>query len=136
MEPYAISLKNKLTSLIREMSAAPAPYIKNPETDFTRKRKLSFEKVMHLLISMGGNSLYKELLESQGYDVNTATTSAFVQQRYKILPSAVEFLFHQFTQSYTDLKDYRGYRLLAIDGSDLQIAANPADTNTYFQNQL
>ncbi|MBY9084119.1 IS4/IS5 family transposase, partial [Paenibacillus sp. HN-1] len=94
MEPYAISLKNKLTSLIREMSAAPAPYIKNPETDFTRKRKLSFEKVMHLLISMGGNSLYKELLESQGYDVNTATTSAFVQQRYKILPSAVEFLFH------------------------------------------
>ncbi|MBY9078989.1 transposase, partial [Paenibacillus sp. CGMCC 1.18879] len=32
-------------------------------------------------------------------------------------------------------KDYRGYRLLAIDGSDLQIAANPADTNTYFQNQ-
>ena len=113
MDEYANSLKKTLTSLIREMSATPAPYVKNPQTDFTRKKKLPFETVMQLLISMGGNSIYKELLESQGYDVNTATTSAFVQQRNKILPSAVEFLFHEFTQSYTDIKDYRGYRLLA-----------------------
>jgi hypothetical protein len=135
MNEYANSLKERLTSLIREMSASTAPYVKNPEKDFTRKKKLPFETVMQLLISMGGNSLYKELLESQGYDVNTATTSAFVQQRNKILPSAVEFLFHEFTQSYTDIKDYRGYRLLAVDGSDLHIATDSADTDTYFQNQ-
>jgi hypothetical protein len=135
MDTYADSLKKTLTSLIREMSAAPAPYVTNPERDFTRKKKLPFETVMQLLISMGGNSIYKELLESQGYDVNTATTSAFVQQRNKILPSAVEFLFHEFTQSYTEIKLYRGYRLLAIDGSDLHIATDPADTDTYFQSQ-
>ncbi|MBU5444788.1 IS4 family transposase [Paenibacillus sp. MSJ-34] len=135
MNEYANSLKQTLTSLIREMSAAPASYVKNPEKDFTRKKKLPFETVMQLLISMGGYSIYKELLESQGYDVNTATTSAFVQQRNKILPSAVEFLFHEFTQSYTDIKDYRGYRLLAIDGSDLHIATESADTDTYFQSQ-
>lgn len=117
------------------MSAAPAPYVRNPEKDFTRKKKLPFETVMQLLISLGGNSLYKELLESQGYDVNTATTSAFVGQRNKILTSAVEFLFHEFTESYTDIKDYRGYRLLAIDGSDLHIATDSADTDTYFQSQ-
>jgi hypothetical protein len=117
------------------MSAAPAPYVKNPKKDFTRKKKLPFETVMQLLISMGGNSIYKELLEAQGYDVNTATTSAFVQQRHKILPSAVEFLFHEFTQSYTDIKYYRGYRLLAVGGSDLHIATDSADTDTYFQSQ-
>ncbi len=133
LNEYAISLKKTLTSLIREMSAAPTPYVKNPERDFTRKKKLPFETVMQLLISMGGNTLYKELLESHGYDVNTATTSAFVQQRNKILPSAVEFLFHEFTQTYTNIKDYRGYRLLAIDGSDLQIATDPADADNYFQ---
>ncbi|WP_159888190.1 hypothetical protein [Paenibacillus puerhi] len=83
MNEYAKSLKQTLISLIREMAAAPAPYVKNPEKDFFRKKKLPFETVMQLLISMGGNSLYKELLESQGYDVNTATTSAFVQQRNK-----------------------------------------------------
>ncbi|WP_342556502.1 transposase [Paenibacillus sp. FSL H8-0548] len=135
MNEYANSLKKTLTSLIREMSAAPAPYVKNPEKDFTRMKKLSFETVMQLLIAMGGNSIYKELLESQGYNVNTATTSAFVQQRNKILPSAVEFLFHAFTESYTAIKDYRGYRLLAVDGSDLHIATDSTDTDTYFQSQ-
>ncbi|MDM5339100.1 hypothetical protein QUF84_18000 [Fictibacillus enclensis] len=64
MNEYANSLNETLTSLIREMSAAPAPYVKK---DFTRKKKLPFETVMQLLISMGGNSIYKELLESQGY---------------------------------------------------------------------
>jgi hypothetical protein len=135
MNEYADLLKETLTSLIREMSAAPTPYVKDPNKDFTRKKKLPFETVMELLISMGGNSIYKELLESQGYDINTATTSAFVQQRKKILPSAVEFLFREFTQSYSDIKYYRGYRLLAIDGSDLHIATDPADTDTYFQSQ-
>jgi hypothetical protein len=47
----------------------------------------------------------------------------------------VEFLFHAFTESYTDIKDYRGYRLLAIDGSDFHIATDPTDTATYFQSQ-
>jgi hypothetical protein len=135
MHAYASSLKETLTTLIREMSAAPAPYVKNPERDFTRKKKLPFEMMMQLLISMGGNSIYKELLESQGYDVNTATTSAFVQQRNKILPSAVECLFHKFTQTYKNIKDYHGYRLLAIDGSDLHIATDPTDKNSFFQSQ-
>lgn len=135
MSNYANTLKQLLTSLIREMSAAPAPYVKNPETDFTRKKKLPFETVMQLLVSMGGNSIYKELLEAEGYDVNTPTTSAFVQQRNKIKPSAVETLFHQFTQSYTDIKLYRGFRLLAVDGSDLHIATDPMDKDTYFQSQ-
>jgi hypothetical protein len=58
MNEYANSLKRTLTSLIEEMSALPAPYVKNPEKDFTRKKKLPFETVLHFLISMGGNSLY------------------------------------------------------------------------------
>lgn len=51
------------------------------------------------------------------------------------MPSALAYLFQKFTQSYTDLKNYRGYRLLAIDGSDLHFATDPADTDTYFQSQ-
>jgi hypothetical protein len=47
----------------------------------------------------------------------------------------MSFLFHEFTQSYTDIKYYRGYRLLAIDGSDLHIATDATDTETYFQSQ-
>ena len=131
MNEYPNTVKEKLTSLINEMSASPALFVKSPDKDFTRDRKLPFDTVMHLLISMGGNSIYKELLETQGYDVNTATASAFSQQRDKILPCAFEFLLHEFTRPFPDTRKYRGYRLLASDGSDLRIATNPDDLDTY-----
>jgi len=89
--------------------------------------------MLTLLISMGGNSIHKELLDFCNYDVNTATTSAFVQQRDKILPFALEFLFRKFTNSFSNVKRINGYRLLAADGSDLHIATNPNDNNTYFK---
>ena len=134
MNEYPNTIKETLSLLIREMSESPSLFVKNPGKDFTRNRKLPFETVVQLLICMGGNSVYKELLESQGYDMNTATSAAFVQQRNKILPCAFEFLLHEFTQSYTDEKTYRGYRLLATDGSDLHIATNPHDPETFHQN--
>jgi hypothetical protein len=134
MNDYPNVVKETLTSLMTEMSASPVLFVKNPEKDFTRKRKLPFETVMQLLLSMGGNSIYKELLEAQGYDISTATTSAFVQQRDKIMPFAFEFLFHEFTQSFSDTKKYKGFRILAVDGSDLHIATDPHSPDTYFQN--
>lgn len=134
MNNYPSAVMETLRSLISEMAENPMLYVKNPGKDFTRDRKLPFETVVNLLISMGGNSLYKELLDSLGYDVDTATSSAFIQQRSKILPCALAFLLNEFTGSYTEHKRYRGYRLLANDGSALHIATNPNDTDTYFQN--
>jgi len=84
---------------------------------------------------MGGNSIYKELLEYFKYDVETATSSAFVQQRGKILPSALEYLFKAFTNSFDNYKTFNGYRLLAADGSKLNIAHNPRDADTYIKCQ-
>jgi hypothetical protein len=130
---YPNKVKERLKFCIRELSASLALYVKSPEKDFTRKRKLPFETVMQLLISMGGNSIYNELLESYGYDVHTPTAPAFVQQRDKILPSAFEVLLHKFTQSHTDIKKYRGYRLCAVDGSDLHITTDPNDPDTYYK---
>ena len=133
MNDYPNAVKEVLSSLIAELSASSALYVMNPGKDFTRKRKLPFETVMQILISMGGNSIYKELLEAQGYDANTATSSAFVQQREKILPCAFEYLLHEFTQSYPNIKKYQDYRLLAVDGSSLHIATNPQDSETFFE---
>lgn len=135
MKDYPSQVKEKLLSLIDEVSKMRSLFVKNPDKDFTRQRKLPFETIIKFLIEMGGNSIYKELLESQGYDANTATTSAFIQQRDKILPAAFEFLLHEFTLSHANIKKYKGYRLLAVDGSDMQIPKNPDDLDTYCHNQ-
>jgi hypothetical protein len=48
---------------------------------------------------MESGSLKKELLELFHYNPDTATASAFNQQREKILPEALEFLFREFSNA-------------------------------------
>jgi hypothetical protein len=133
MTDYSRFVKEKLTEIISKMAAEPKPFVNNPKVDFTRNRKLSFETVMRLMLSMGGNSLTNELMEYFNYNVDMASSSAFIQQRDKLLPFAFEFLLNEFTHSFQDLKTYEGYRLLAADGSELNIYHSPNDVDTYFQ---
>lgn len=130
---YSTKVKKQLSEIIRSMQDYQWLFVGNPESDFTRKRKLSFETMIQLLISMECGSLRNELLKSFDYSVDTATVSAFSQQRRKILPEALHFLFHEFNASFPEEKTYRGYRLLACDGSDLNIARNPNDKDNYLQ---
>ena len=130
---FSLNVKRKLMSIISNMASRKEEYVKNPEKDFTRNRKLSFEETIKLMLSMGGGSLKKELLEHFNYNTTTATSSAFVQQRDKILPEAFQFLLHEFTQSMKHFKTYQGYRLVAVDGSDLHIPHDPSNKQTYAQ---
>lgn len=133
MSNYPEHVKNKLLSIVEEMSEHHEYYVKNPKRDFTRKRKLTFKSIIEILLSIGGASISKELLKHFYYDAATASSSAFVQQRDKILPSAFEILLDKFINSFDNLKTYKGYSLLAVDGSDLIIAHNPKDVDSYCQ---
>lgn len=133
MNNYPELVKKRLLALINEMAECPELFVKQPGKDFTRTRKIDFAEMMKLILAMGGNSIGNELMEYFSYDVNTASTSAFTQQRNKILPIAFQFLMHKFTASFCDFKTFNGYRLFAVDGSDLNIAHNPKDADTYFQ---
>lgn len=121
MENYPKKVRKNLNTILSYMAKTPWLYAKNPARDFTRKRKLPFEKVMSTLICMGGGTLNKELLEQFKFDPNVATSSTFLQQREKLLPEALLYLLHEFTQTAATPQKYRGYRLLAVDGSDIQI---------------
>jgi len=127
------NVKKVLLEKIQTMASCPEPFVRNPGSDFTRKRKLDFETTIRCLIAMESGSLKKELLELFHYNPDTATASAFNQQRKKILPEALEFLFQEFNKAFAQYQTYRGYCLLACDGSDLNIARNPSDQENYFQ---
>ena len=81
---------------------------------------------------MEGTTLTNELLKQFGCDISIATSSAFVQQRKKILPIAFEKLFQDFVSQTSQNNNYKGYRLLAVDGSDIQIPTNLNDTDSLF----
>ena len=133
MTKYSTQIKQKLIHTIKEMSRHPQDFVQNPKKDFTRHRKLSFECMMNFILAMNGNSLYTELMSYFNYDIKTASTSAFIQQRSKIRPDAFKYLFQQFTASYDNYKSFKGYRLLAVDGSTFNIAHNPNDAKTYIK---
>lgn len=134
MNEYADTVKKNLLSLLNDMEENPWLFSKNPEADFTRKRKLDFKEMIRIILSIGGNSLNLELMKYFSYDSEAATCSAFVQQRNKILPETFEFIFHEFTTSTIKPALFEGYRLLAVDGSDLCIAHNPKDSDNYIPN--
>lgn len=134
IEKVTVSLEN----LISELARNPSLFLKNPDTDFSRNRKINFKTCVGITMNSGGCTLNKELLDFFDFDVNAPTVSAYTQQRAKILPEAFEYLFHAFTEENAQTKNlYEGYQLLACDGSNLTIAPNLNDPETLWKsNQL
>lgn len=130
---YSIEIKQKLLSIIKEMDSYHWMFTKNPKSDFSRKKKWSFEEIMKFMLTMEGKALKDELLEYFDFNNSTPSNSSFNQRRAQILPEAFEFLFQEFSKSFADNATYKGLKLIACDGSDLCIAHNPNDETTYFQ---
>ena len=87
-----------------------------------------------MLVGIGGGSLTKELYDWFGYSPDTATASAFVQQRDKIRPESLELVFKDFAASTTPTTTFQGYRLLAVDGSDLRLPSTLSDDFSLIRN--
>ncbi|MEE3473090.1 MAG: IS4 family transposase [Butyrivibrio hungatei] len=128
-----VSLKNKIARLDR--LKVVNHLVNDTECDFTRNRKLPFPDVIMIILSMAGCPIREELLDYFDYDINTATSSAFVQARSKVLPDAFEQLLHLFNNAYPCTETYKGYRLIAVDGTDLNIPYDPQDRTTFHKNQ-
>ena len=122
-------LRERLFSIIRRLGEEPERYARKPGRDFTRKRTLTPAVLIRLILTMDEKSVRKGLLGHFRRRIDTP--SAFVQQRQKLLPSALEDLFHRFSDHLHPQKKFRGYRLLAADGSSLKSGAYPADKDAY-----
>ena len=121
-----------LKGAIKEICSASWMFVRNPEKDFTRNRKISFQDILLFFLCKEGGNLTTELFRYFKLMPDSASISAFIQQRDKILPEAFITLFHLFTRKVCPQKLYNGLRLLAADGSDIQIPTNPNDTDSYF----
>ena len=132
---YNDKIKSLLDSIIDDLSSTKEDFVKNPGVDFTRDRKLPFDMVIKLVLSMKGNTLNKELYDFFGRNPNEiVTSSAFIQQRDKLKENIFEEIFHRFNDSMEDLKTFKGYKLYAVDGSDINIAYDE-NADTYIKPQ-
>ena len=89
--------------------------------DFSRKSALTAETVIRLLIGAEGGSLAK-ILHDAGIQ---ATASALSQRRAQIPPEVFRSVFENFNSSCTDGDLFHGYKLLAVDGTAVNLPRNP-----------
>ena len=87
----------------------------------SRNRKLSWAGVICLLIGAEGGSLAKALHRA---DIDV-TPDAISQRRAQISPETFRDVFQRFNVSCEDSGNFRGYRLLAVDGTSVNIPRNP-----------
>lgn len=123
----------RFDSEIMKLDAIKSEFCMHPEKDFTRDRKISFVSVMKSILSFGGGTLTNELLKINKFSIDTPTSSAFVQQRNKISPKAFSTLFSMIHLEFDQNIRYKGYRLMAVDGSHIHVPTNSQDEDAFVQ---
>lgn len=127
----AASVKKLLLSDISQMAHSRSSFVNNPKSDFTRDRILTFETVIHFLLSMEAGNTRHELLKYFNYSPDTVTNSALYQQRAKLSANTLPTLFRLFSGHFSPTLYLSKYRLLACDGSDFTYTRNPNDTDCF-----
>lgn len=100
------------------------------EKDFTRCRKVGFVTLLCMILNMIKKSTQLEIddfMKKFGPDderYSTYTKQSFSEARQKLSPEAFRILNNGFVQKYyedNDYKKYKGFRLLAVDGSSIEV---------------
>lgn len=131
---FSSNVKSVLLDLIDNYGKNPAIYVKNPNKDFVRNRKLNLSTTIKLILSLSNKSSQDEILDFFDHRENTPSLSALIQQREKISENLFPTLLSEFNSKFSMDKKYKGYQLLACDGSDINIFHNPNDQSTYYCN--
>ncbi len=134
-----ISELKKIVSLVTDNREILDKFCRS-EKDFTKERKLSFDKLTLLIARLCKKTLSVEI-ENFFDELNVpmpCSVSAFTQQRIKLEPLFFYYWNMVLCRSYyiysTDIKRWKGYRLVAGDGSSVSLVNTPA-LSDYFGGQ-
>ena len=125
-------VKSTLWAVVDAMACNTSLFVKNPEKDFTRDRKLGFVQLIHFFLCMGSGCISHELLKYFYFlPDEVPTASAFIRQRAKLLPETFHHILTQFNLRFPTKGLWGRYSLIAADGCEFDIARNPQDPSTF-----
>lgn len=130
---YSNVVKAMLFTSIHELASNPEHYVLHPGKDFSRNRKLGFQRLLLMLLTMEGDCIKEELYRYFGRSTDTPSKAAFYKQRKKMKEDAFRSLLVSFTQKCQKKLLKGKYSLVACDGSAADIFRNPDDSDTFFE---
>lgn len=130
MKNYYQNIINNFSYKLNKLQQNKDEYVIDTGKDFTRKRKLDFKTLIKIIIYSSSKPIKEELYDYFDYSQRTATSSAFVQARSKLKSEDFYDLLKMINKTDESLEKFKGYRLIAVDGSDLAVARNTLDIET------
>lgn len=123
------TIRNRFNSVLKDAENIISNYVKNPGSDMTRHRKCTLLDTITATLSFSMNRTNTELLLFFGSQNKAIPSkSAFTQQRKKFTPDFFPYLLEAFNKAIPFTKTFKGYHLVAVDGSDLNLPTNKKDT--------
>lgn len=141
------TIKSKLFNIISDAEANIDEFVINPGKDMTRHRDCSFSDTILTIMNFSMNRLNTELFHFfDNKSKKIPSKSAFCQQRKKLNDKLFPHLMKSFYDAFSTSNKYRGYTLMAIDGTDINLPTDRHDEvyrvkqtrsdNYYFQMHL
>lgn len=124
----------KLDDAIAIINSNIKCYCSDPLRDFTRNRFWTPDKIIRFLVQMESKSMKSELCSFFDSQAALPTDSSLCQQRQKLHPDALNKVLYLFTRFFHYDNTFKGYYLLAADGSDINIAHDKNDRETAVSN--
>ncbi len=128
-------IKNLLLKILFLMNQDRSSFVERPGADFTRRRKCSFQDLLLFLLTMEDHSLNRELRRFFPEPAAILSKSALCQLRAKLNDKALPFLLSQLNQLLPFCKQFKGYHLVAVDGSDVNIPPLPDSPDTFVRSK-
>ena len=129
---YSDSVKAILLAAIDDLAADPEKYAKRPGRDFTRNRKLGFKRLILMLLTMEGECIREEIYTYFGRSTDAPSKAAFYRQLHNLKDGALRCLLLAFNRQLKNNLFNGKYRLVACDGSALDIFRDPDDPDTFY----
>ena len=127
--------KQALNDAIQAMTDYKRRYYVRPGIDNTRNRKFPFKKMISSILALRGGTLNREIIDFFGLDPTVGTSSAFIQQRTKILPEAFESLFRYFINKIDEKNQILDFGCLLLTVLICRLLQTPTIRIPIFQAQ-
>lgn len=132
MSSYSNPVISDLNLIIDSLSDKSLQHdlIYHPDKHFVRSSKFCLVEIIRFVLGSGPTTLRNELRKfCQNFPVSV-TPSAIVQSRAKIKPELFQYIFDTFNHRYACTSTYQGYRIIAVDGTKVNIAFNSKDPSS------
>ena len=123
------TVRNLFFTTLSDTEANIKDYVNNPGSDMTRHRYCDFKNTILATLSFSMNRSNTELLNYFGFNSkHIPSKSAFTQQRKKFKGNLYPHLLSAFNKAAPLTKTFKGFHLVAVDGSDINLPTDKNDT--------